>query len=151
MRRSQRCEDGNRIQLSGHEAANASLDYRPRREQATSLARLTPEFALECGKTIGEIALPDRGRRRSPIDADRDRQFDLRKETARPIPKAPGAVQQAHWAPCVLTRTENCRCLPSTRPINGRPTWVSRFATAATRTRCSTAASMHRAHERLSP
>src|ERR1700719_2686473 len=104
MRRARRCEDGNRIRPQDREASNASLDYRPRREQATSLARLTPELALECGKTIGEIALPDRCRRRLPIDVDRDRQLDLEKETARPIPKALDAVQPAQLETDVLAQ-----------------------------------------------
>src|SRR5437762_1620919 len=106
MLRSRECEDGNRTQLSHHPEANASRDYRPRREPPIFSEQWIPESVAAADKTIGEIARPDLCRRRSPIDADLDWQFDLKRETARTIPKAPDAIQHAQSEPDVLAQKE---------------------------------------------
>src|SRR5438067_1958286 len=123
MLRPRQCQDDIPIRLEDREAANASPGYRHRQEETTSWEHLNPECAAEVDETIVEIAQPDLCRRQSPIDADRDLQFDLKKATALPNRTGPDGVQRAHRGRGVSVQIENYRCSQCTRLINDRPTW----------------------------
>src|SRR2546423_14024279 len=110
MRRPRQCKDDIRIRLQDRQAATASPDYRRRQEETTSWEHLNPECAAKVDETIAGIAQPDLCRRQSPIDADRDLQFDLEKATALPNRTGPDVVQRTHPERGVLAQIENYRC-----------------------------------------
>src|SRR6266581_4543759 len=148
MHRPRQCEDGNRIQNRDRQGANARPDCPRRQEQTTSWARLNPECVAGVDETLAGSVQPGLCRRRSPTDADRDRQFDPEKALVLPTRRAPDAIQRVRSGPYVSARNENYRCSQCMRPINDRLTLLSASVLVAARTRSSTAGPTHTTHEK---